>query len=167
LARLIGAACPAAEVEVIEPHPHPEAIERAASTTNVRYRPELTGGYEFVIATDVFEHVPDPLALVERTARHLRPGGHYLIANCFWPVVRCHFPQTFHFRHTWDCALNAVGLAPGETVGYGRAFVRRGDLVLEKAPAVERYSQWLSPWIERLPRLVRPRVVRVIWSLRV
>ncbi len=166
LARMIGEACPTAVIEVIEPHPHRAAIERAAATINVGYRAELTGDYDILIATDVFEHVPDPLALVERTARHLRPGGQNLIANCFWPVIRCHLPQTFHFRYTWDSALAAMGLVPGERVCYGRAFARRSQLALCRARAVERRSLWLFPWVESLPIRLRRPLVRLIWSQR-
>lgn len=164
LARMIGEACPTAEIEVIEPHPHRAAMERATATANVRYRAELTGYYDILIATDVFEHVLDPLALVELTARHLRPGGQYLIANCFWPVIRCHLPQTFHFRYTWDSALAAMGLIPQEIVCYGRAFARPGKLNLDRARAVERRSQRIFPWVERLPIRFRRPMARLIWS---
>lgn len=167
LARMIGEACPIAQVEVIEPHPHRAAMARATATANVRYREKLTGEYDILIATDVFEHVPDPLALVESTARYLRPGGQYLIANCFWPVIRCHLPQTFHFRYSWDWALTVMGLIPGEMVCYGRAFVRRGELILDKSRVVERRSRWLFPWIDPMPRRVRQSIIRLICGYRV
>ncbi|MBK1620992.1 hypothetical protein CKO42_21715 [Lamprobacter modestohalophilus] len=157
LARMIGAACPSAEVEVIEPHPHPLAIERARRSPNVHYRPALDGEYDILIATDVFEHVPDPLGLAAETAAALKPGGHYLIANCFQPVILCHLPQTFHFRHSWDRALRALGLEPTEAVVYGRAFQRRGGLNLEAARAIEHRSRRLWPLTRPLPgRIARP-----------
>ena len=164
LGRMIGAACPRAAVDIIEPHPHPAAIERAAEAENVRYHAELTGEYDVLIATDVFEHVSDPLALVVATARHLRPGGRYLLANCFWPVIKCHLPQTFHFRHSWDAALAAMGLLPSERVCYGRAVDRQGDLVMKAARLVEKRSRWVFPWIDRLPEPIRRRIVRMVWK---
>lgn len=157
LARMIGVALPNTSVEVIEPHPHPVAIARAEKTTNVRYKPEMSGEYDVLIATDVFEHVPDPLQLVFETAQHLHIGGHYLIANCFFPVIRCHLPHTFHFRHSWDAALRVMGLEPVEEVAYGRAFVRLGRLNLDAARRVERRSLKLWRFTRRLPgRLARP-----------
>ena len=87
LARFIGAALPQASVDVVEPHPHPATIALAADTPNVRFVPELSGDYDLLIATDVFEHVPNPIALAASTASHLRVGGSYLIANCFAPVI--------------------------------------------------------------------------------
>lgn len=157
LARMIGAELPSATIEIIEPHPTPIGISRAEKTTNVRYRPEMVGEYDVLIATDVFEHVPDPLQLLYETAQHLRVGGHYLIANCFFPVIRCHLPQTFHFRHSWDAAMQAMGLEPAEKVVYGRAFVRCGALNLKAARQVEEQSLKLWRVTQYLPgRLARP-----------
>lgn len=157
LARMIGAVCPDARIEIIEPHPHPLAIERARRTSNVQYASSLDGQYDVLIATDVFEHVPDPLGLAAQTAARLRLGGQYLIANCFAPVIQCHLPRTFHFRHTWDRALQALGLEPADTVVYGRSFVRRGDLDLSAARAVEQRSRGLWSLMQYLPgRVARP-----------
>lgn len=157
LARTIGAELSTASIEIIEPHPTPIGIWRAQKTANVRYQPEMFGDYDIMLATDVFEHVPDPLQLVYETALHLRIGGHYLIANCFFPVIRCHLPQTFHFRHSWDAALQAMGLVPAEKVAYGRAFVRRGRLNLDAARRVERQSLRLWRVTRHLPsRIAHP-----------
>ncbi len=166
LARMIGAACPKATVEVIEPHPHPVAIERARRSANVRYQPALDGEYDILIATDVFEHVPDPLGLAAETAAALKPGGRYLIANCFQPVILCHLPQTFHFRNSWDSALAALGLMAEETVCYGRVFRRQGSLSLERARGIEQRSRRWFPWIERLPGRVRRRANRWLFLVR-
>lgn len=157
LARMIGEACPNAVVEVIEPHPHPVAIARAEATANVRYRSELEGQYDILIATDVFEHVPDPLGLAVETAGSLRIGGTYLIANCFQPVIQCHLPQTFHFRHSWDLALRAVGLEPGESVCYGKAYTRVGELAVTAGRVIEKRSQKSWALTQYLPgRVARP-----------
>lgn len=166
LARMIGAACPDAIVEVIEPHPHPAGIALAEETANVRYQPVLTGEYDILIATDVFEHVPDPLALAKTTAGHLQLGGQYLTANCFWPVIRCHLPQTFHFRHSWNAALVAMGLQLGDSVCYGQVFSRRVKaLNLPAARVVERRSQRLFPWLKRMPGWVRGPLTRLAWRV--
>lgn len=157
LAQMIGKACPDASVEVIEPHPHPLAINRARQTPNVSYQPKLTGRYDILIATDVFEHVPDPLKLVAETAESLKPGGGYLIANCFYPVILCHLPQTFHFRYSWDQALVAFGLKPSETVSYGRSYIRHDVLDLRAARKIEELSLKIWPLLKPLPgRLARP-----------
>ncbi|RMH36837.1 MAG: class I SAM-dependent methyltransferase [Gammaproteobacteria bacterium] len=151
LARMIGASLPETFVEVIEPHPHPLAIARAERTSNVSYRHEMCGKYDVIIATDVFEHVLDPLQMVYKTAQYLHVGGKYLIANCFYPVILCHLPQTFHFRHTWDVVMKVMGLEPAEKISYGRAFIRKGDLKLGDARQVEQQSLTLWRYTQYLP----------------
>lgn len=162
LARMIGAMCPDTQVEVIEPHPHPAAIALAEKTSNVRYVPDLSGEYDVLIATDVFEHVPDPLGLAAKTAESLRQGGHYLIANCFEPIILCHLPQTFHFRWTWDLALARMGLVPEENVVYGRSFMRTGELLLAAARITEERSKGLYPLTRNLPGRVARLISRML-----
>jgi hypothetical protein len=166
LARMIGDRCPGTEVHVVEPHPHAVALSLAGSTSNVRYVPELSGTYDVLIATDVFEHVPDPLAMIVNTAEHLRLGGTYLIANCFWPVIRCHLPSTFHFRWSWDAAMAALNLQPAEIVSYGRAYKRTGPLSCAVARRIEQRSKRWFGLIERMPTRVRGRVARLLVSGR-
>lgn len=151
LARFVGQALPQAQVEIVEPHPHPVAIALAASTPNVRYVPRLTGEYDLLIATDVFEHVPDPLGLCEDTAAYLKVNGLYLIANCFYPVIKCHLPQLFYFACSWDAAMQAMGLIPEDRVRYGRAYRRRGELDLASARQVSDRARSLYPFICTLP----------------
>ena len=164
LARFIGAALPQASVEVVEPHPHPAAIALASDTPNVRFVPELKGEYDLLIATDVFEHVPDPIALAASTASHLHIGGRYLIANCFAPVIACHLPQLFHLSIGWDQAMRAMGLQPLEAVQYGRAYARSGDLDEQASRRAEALSRRVYPWVQFLPK-GRSRVGRALIRL--
>lgn len=152
LARNLGRALPAAAIEIVEPHPHPSAVARAACTHNVRYVSELDGSYDLLVATDVFEHVFDPLGMVEQTSQYLRPGGHYFIANCFQPVIRCHLPLNFHFHFAWKRVLCAMGLVPGQKVLYGQYYCYNGGLNIGKARALEAYAKRIYPIIKRLPK---------------
>ncbi|AXY67715.2 methyltransferase domain-containing protein [Thermosynechococcus sichuanensis E542] len=161
LARMIGQALPSTMVEVIEPYPHPAAVALAAQTANVRYCQDLNGSYDVIIATDVFEHVSDPLGLVFQTAQHLKPAGYYLIANCFYPVIRCHLPQTFHFRFTWNTILENMGLIPIEPVAYGHAFQRNNELSLSNARKLEKESIRLFSFSKNLPNFVN----KFLWTL--
>ena len=163
LARMIGARCPDTEVHIIEPHPHVAAVFLAEKTPNVRYVPELLGLYDVLISTDVFEHVPDPLALVEKTATHLRMGGEYLIANCFWPVIHCHLPTTFHFRWSWDTILKEMNLQPGKTLKYGRAYKRVGPIFAFQARRIERRSKLWFGIIERMPSRFLRKLAQLIF----
>ena len=168
LARFIGAALPQASVEVVEPHPHPAAIALAADSPNVRFVPELTGQYDLLIATDVFEHVSDPIALAASTAKHLRIGGRYLIANCFAPVIACHLPQLFHLSIGWDKAMQAMGLQPQEKVQYGRAYERTGQIDERLARRAEALARRVYPWVQTLPKgrsHVGRALMRILFAL--
>jgi hypothetical protein len=152
LARLIGEALPQTLVEVVEPNPHPAAIALAAETPNVRFVPELTGVYDLLIATDVFEHVPDPIALTASTASHLRIGGHYMIANCFAPFIHCHLPQLLHLAIGWDQVMAALGMKPKERVLYGRSYERMGGFDVNAAMRVDELSKTVYSLLQPLPR---------------
>lgn len=161
LARMIGELCPEAEVDVVEPHPNAAAVYLADKLPNVRYVPTLQGEYDVLIATDVFEHVPDPLALVQSTAIHLRMGGIYLIANCFFPVLHCHLPSTFHFRLSWDTIMASMNLQPGQVVSYGRAYTRVGPVSTPRG--VEEQSKRWFRFIEMVPsRKVRRLLTKLL-----
>jgi SAM-dependent methyltransferase len=162
LARMIGEACPDAEVEIAEPNPHPAAIARAAETGNVRYVPGLTGAYDVILATDVFEHVPDPLALVEETAAHLGPEGVYVMANGFRIEMKCHLPMNYHFRWSWETAMSAMNLRLVDRVSYGGAYAPSGPISAKAARTVERRSRLSYGIIQRTPPRRQPRVVRML-----
>ena len=157
LARLLGAALPEGQVEVVEPHPHPAAIALSANTPNVRYIPELTGSYDLLIATDVFEHVPDPIGLVASSAAHLRIVGVYLMANFFAPVMACHLPQLFQLSIGWDQVMRAMGLQPLEKVKYGRVYERTGPLNEEAVFHLEALSRRVYPWVKPCQKVAPAR----------
>lgn len=151
LARLIGKALPSSTIEVVEPYPHPAAIAYAEKTHNVRFVTELTGDYDVLIATDVFEHVQDPIGLAAHTACHLRVGGQFLIANCFLPVILCHLPQLFHLSYSWDHVMSRMRLLPGRRIAHGRSYTRVGDLRLADARKASEQAKRLYPLLENLP----------------
>jgi hypothetical protein len=153
LGRLIASKCPEAEVHVIEPHPHAAALEKSEAYNNLMYKPSLMGEYDVIVATDVFEHIPDPIAAVERTSKHLRYAGYYLIANCFWPVIKCHLPALFHFRYTWNIALARMNLRRVESVVYGSAYEKTGIVRADAARWVEAMSATAFPCIEKYKAL--------------
>lgn len=125
--------------------------------------PDFDGEYDVVIATDVFEHVPDPLALVYETAKHLRFNGHYLMANCFQPVILCHLPSTFHFRCSWTAAMTAMGFTVGGLVGYGYPYQKTRPLLLQRSREIEASSKRWFPILEMLPRMLRSRLERYLF----
>jgi hypothetical protein len=152
LARLIGESCVGCEVDIIDPFPHPAGIFLAEKTENVKYKSELTGKYDLIIATDVFEHVMDPLGMIARTSMNLNNNGYYLVGNCFEPVILCHLPCTFHFRGSWDVTLKHLGLEPQEKISYARVFQYSENLNLDLARKVEKRSRRLFNFTKYLPK---------------
>lgn len=126
LARNIGKNCPGSIIEIYEPHPSPLAIALAESTPNVRYTDQAQGIYDLVIATDVFEHLHFPLSCLSSSLSHLNRGGHYLIANCFSPVIKCHLLQNNHLNVSWTRLAETYGLTHPLPVAYGYAYTYTG-----------------------------------------
>ena len=145
LARLIAKSCVDTQVEVIEPHPHELAFENAKYYKNLSYKKKLEGEYDIIIATDVFEHVQDPLGLAAETSKFLKKNGYYLIANCFQPVIKCHLPQSYHLHHTFEKALVAMNFKIVEKIIYGTIFSLDQKLNLDKSRKIEKKSKklWL------------------------
>lgn len=164
LARMIGSALPETEVHIVEPHAHPAAIARASDSPNVRYVQNLSGEYDLLIATDVFEHVPDPVGLAISTASSLRIGGKYIIANCFRPVVACHLPQHFHFLNSWVDIMKAAGLAPEHKLGYGHLYVRNEFLDERAARRLEQVSKQIYPYSLMVP-FASHKIGRVLFNI--
>lgn len=162
LARMIAKSCPNADVEIIEPHPHRLAIERANSIDNLSYQKKLEGKYDILIATDVFEHVLDPLALAAKTSMSLKTDGLYLIANCFEPVIKCHLSQYYHFYHTFNHALEAMNLKIVDKVIYGTIFKFNQKLNLDEGRKIEKKSQKLWYLTRYLHRKISNPITKFI-----
>ena len=188
LARLLAAALPDAKIAICDPYPPRHGIESCKPYNNIRFVPELScQSVDVLVSTDVLEHVPDPLALLVAMVDAVRPGGHLLIANCFYPVILCHLPCTFHLRYTFNDFCRALGLEIlGLCEGSHATIYRRSNVVVPDWPrlrAMERRSQrllpwrdWrashLSPWWQRgrlavaHPLLYPRKLVRALWSLK-
>jgi hypothetical protein len=151
LARMLANALPGTPIEVVEPYPHALANALAASIPNISYVPKLSGTYDLLIATDVFEHVLDPLSLVANTSSFLGSNGIYMMANCFYPVIKCHLPQNMHFNVSWDSSMAAMGFRLRHKLHYA-CFYELGITVdLPAAKTIERKSKELYQVLKFLP----------------
>ncbi len=153
LARLLAASLPQSEICICEPYPPRYGIESCRMFPNIRFVHQLSSqSVDVLVSTDVLEHVPDPLALLAVMVDAVRPGGHLLIANCFYPVILCHLPCTFHLRYSFDAFCRALGLAVvGPCEGGHATIYRRIDARLPNWPrlrAMECRSQRLFAWRE-------------------
>ena len=101
LARLIAQKNKQIKIDIFEPFPSDYAISRCRPFPNIGFVDKLTSGYDSLVCTDVLEHVPDPLKLLEEMIEYVRSDGLLVIANNFRPLIKCHLPCTFHFRYTF------------------------------------------------------------------
>jgi 2-polyprenyl-3-methyl-5-hydroxy-6-metoxy-1,4-benzoquinol methylase len=136
LANFIAKALPSSEIEIIDPHPNP-AVVYYRKSKNFRFVKKFTGKYNMIIATDVFEHLIDPISSLQICDKYLSIDGQFLIANCFEPVIFCHLPQHFHFRNSWDYIMKAMGYKIKTRVAYGTVYTKH---IVANEDAVRRIS---------------------------
>ena len=161
LSRLLAAALPQAEIAICEPYPPRHGIESCQHFANIFFVPELKRqSVDVLVSTDVLEHVPDPLTLLAAMVDAVRPGGHLLVANCFFPVIACHLPCTFHLRYSFDAFCQALGLdVLGPCEGSHATIYRRAQVLQPDWPrlrAMEKRSQRSFSWHEWRSRHITP-----------
>lgn len=165
LARSLAVALPQTEISICEPFPPLHGILSCRPFPNIHFVPQLTTQtVDVLVSTDVLEHVPDPLSLLAAMVDAVRPAGHLFIANCFYPVIACHLPCTFHLRYSFDAFCQALGLEVlGPCEGSHAIIYRRAQVLQPDWPrlrAMERRSQRLFPWREWRTRHITP------WRMR-
>jgi 2-polyprenyl-3-methyl-5-hydroxy-6-metoxy-1,4-benzoquinol methylase len=111
LARLIASSLPQCDVVICEPYPPAHGIDSCKKYPNIRFVADLPSNYfDVLVCTDVLEHVLDPLALLAKLTDSVKSDGYLVIANCFYPVIACHLPCTFHLRFTFHYFCTLFGL---------------------------------------------------------
>ena len=149
LAISIAKAIPDADIYIVEPYPTKVGIERLRRETQIKIVPNLSvESYGAIVAQDVLEHVEDPIKLASEIANSVRVGSSVIFANCFYPVIQCHLPSTFHLRYTFPYVMKSLGLRYVGTVegaAHAQIFERVGALHLSKARKVEALSRIIGP----------------------
>ncbi|MEM6838162.1 MAG: methyltransferase domain-containing protein [Cyanobacteria bacterium P01_C01_bin.120] len=110
LGRMLAQQSPNIQVEIYEPHPHKFALQKSISYKNLAFTSNTTKVYHCIVCTDVLEHVDDPIKLLSDMVSKLSTNGYLLIANHFYPSIKCHLPSTFHLRHTFKELAELMGL---------------------------------------------------------
>jgi hypothetical protein len=151
LARLLAAALPNAKIDICEPYPPSHGVESCGTLTNISFSNRLSNQtYDVLVSTDVLEHVEDPLGLLASMVSSVRLGGHLFIASCFYPIIACHLPATFHLRYSFDEFCVALGLeVVGPCIGSHATVYRRAQIVQSDwaiLRKMERRSKRLFPW---------------------
>ena len=146
--RRLGQSLPDCRIEVIEPYPT-KLAQILGQNSGIAYQSKLPEKPDIITAQDVLEHVIDPLKLMGELLAALEPGALVITANCFKPVIKCHYPGAYHLHFTFRHIAARLGCEFVETVpGAGHAEVfRKTDAAPDWAAARR---------LERLSRAVHP-----------
>jgi 2-polyprenyl-6-hydroxyphenyl methylase/3-demethylubiquinone-9 3-methyltransferase len=98
------------EISIVEPYPSDIGRHRVSQFSNISYVHTFNESYDLTIAQDVLEHVDDPVGLAAQLSNATKIGGYLIFANCFYPVIKCHLPSTFHLRDTFSWVVKGAGL---------------------------------------------------------
>jgi 2-polyprenyl-3-methyl-5-hydroxy-6-metoxy-1,4-benzoquinol methylase len=160
LARLVSEKNQNIKMNVYEPHPSEFGLKRAAQFENIKIIEKLESNYDCLMSTDVLEHVADPLSDFFKMIKSVKIGGYLVIANCFYPLIKCHLPQDFHFRYSFNYFAKMMGL---EVVGilegsHATVFKKVEDKEQNwsKIRIYEALSKISFPIIETLKPILRP-----------
>jgi 2-polyprenyl-3-methyl-5-hydroxy-6-metoxy-1,4-benzoquinol methylase len=170
LARMIADKSPETIVNIFEPYPSDIALSQCRNHTNVSFVNNLTFGYDCLVSTDVLEHVGDPLELFSKMIEVVNLNGYLVIANHFFPSIKCHLPITFHFRYSFDefaevMGLKKVALCEGSHATIYQK-IKDHPLDWEKIRRMEKNSQRIFIWKEFHNKYLSPSQSRLkrLWN---
>lgn len=153
LARMIARKARKCSVDIYEPHPSRVAIQLSVGLSNLNFVSTLKK-YDCLVSTDVLEHVQDPLATLFQMSCSVKTGGCLIIANNFYPVVKCHLPQTFHLKYTFKFFAKKFGLRNYGSLHGSHAKIfkkeKEGIKNLSRIRTFENISQKFFPLLEAI-----------------
>jgi len=160
LAKLIAGKKPSLSVDIYEPHPSDYSRQKTSNYPRIQLIGNIKDNYDVLVSTDVLEHVPDPLKTFEEMILSVKDNGYLIIANNFFPVIKCHLSQTFHLRYTFKIFAKLMGLViVGPLEGsHATIFTKRSDKPVNwpVVRSIEKVSKGLFPIIEFLKPGLRP-----------
>ena len=160
LARLIVDKKPSLSVDIYEPHPFDYSKQKISDYPQIQFISNIKGKYDVVVSTDVLEHVPDPLKTFEKMILAVKNDGYLIIANNFSPVIKCHLPQTFYLRYTFNIFAKLMGLMiVGPLKGsHATIFRKKSNKSVNWSIVrlLEKISKGSFPMIEFLKPILKP-----------
>lgn len=171
LARLIAEKDENIDVHIYEPHPSKFGLKRASEFDNINIIGKLNSKYDCLVSTDVLEHVPDPLKDFSIMINSVRAEGYLVIANCFAPVIKCHLPQTFHLRYTFNQFAKILGLEIIGSLDGSHATIFKKVSIREVDVSSIRFYEKLSKVLfsiihplEPILKLIKKLIIKVKFS---
>ena len=161
LARLVAEKSNTIKIDIFEPYPSELGIKRVAEFDNIYIVGDLQYGYDCLMSTDVLEHVPNPVQDLFTMIKSVKLNGYLVIGAPFYPMIKCHLPQNFHFRHTFNIFTRLMGLeVVGNLKGSPQTIYKK---ISEDDPnwkiinIIEKISSFMFPlldWVETTLRSV-------------
>lgn len=155
LARLIAEKDKNIKVTIFEPHPSEFGLKRAAEYDNITISAEHSEEYDCLVCTDVLEHVPDPIKTFSEMIDMVKPGGYLIIANHFYPSIKCHLPSTFHLRYSFDFLAGKMGLIREGLLSGSHATIFKKNKNVKYNWVTLRLIETLSGWLYPLLSIAR------------
>jgi 2-polyprenyl-3-methyl-5-hydroxy-6-metoxy-1,4-benzoquinol methylase len=156
---------PDSTVTIIDPYSSQVVIGMLKEDTRLLFTQSLhLDFYDAAIAQDVLEHVEDPVSLASQIASTVCPNGIVIFANCFYPLIKCHLPSTFHLRHTFCWVMTALGLKyVGQINGaeHSLVFKRVRQLNFSRARCAEQISRIFGPALNQLWKKLKMKKVNL------
>ena len=160
LARLVAEKDKNIQMSIYEPHPSEFGLKRAEEFENINIIGKLESNYDCLMSTDVLEHVPDPLNDFAGMIKSVKLNGYLVIANAFYPMIKCHLPQDFHFRYSFNQFAKIMGLEViGSLEGSHATIFKKVEEIeptWNKIRFYEKLSKITFPIIEILKPILRP-----------
>ncbi len=144
LARLIIKSNPSISVDLFDDYPNKYVLKMLENLENIKFIDTIDHEYDCLISTDVLEHVQDPLKTLERMIKITKDGGYLIIANNFYPVIKCHLPSKFYLRYTFNFFTRLMGLTKIGRCQGSHATVYKKKKVKEQSWLVIRFCEILS-----------------------
>lgn len=96
-------------VSLCEPYIHP-VIRSHLMSHDIYVKETAPKDTDCYIYIDVLEHCTRPIHYLYQSICQANLGSYFYIGNCFYPVIKCHLPQTFYLRFTFNFAAYLLGL---------------------------------------------------------
>jgi hypothetical protein len=65
--------------------------------------------YDCALVIDVLEHIFNPVEEISKLANSIKLGGYMIVANHFYPSIKCHLPCTFYLRYSFEQVVEEFG----------------------------------------------------------
>jgi len=122
LAKYIANMSFASAIDIYEPDPNYFFI-KSIQNSQIKFISTINKSYDLIYCIDVLEHMTNPLLGVALISDSLKNKGHAVFANCFYPVIKCHLSDNFHFRYTFSIYCFCYGLIKVSALAGTHAYV--------------------------------------------